>query len=137
LSAKPILDIVIVVGSKQEFEKVKKALENIHYAHVGDQGIKDREVFKLTKPGDFFSHHLYVALRDSLGLKNQLTFRDHLREHSEDVQRYGDLKKELAKRFPDDMGSYIEGKTEFIISILKQYHFDEDELKEIRNINKK
>lgn len=137
LSAKPIIDIVIVVDSKQEFEKVKKALENIHYTHTGDQGIKDREAFKLTKPGDFYNHHLYVALRGSLGLKNQLTFRDHLREHPEDVQRYGDLKKELARQFPDDMASYIEGKTEFVISILKQYNFDEDELEEIISINKK
>ncbi|MBU1145645.1 MAG: GrpB family protein [Firmicutes bacterium] len=137
LSAKPIIDIVIVVNSTKEFEKVKKDLENVEYTHVGDQGIKNREVFKLTKPSNFYHHNLYVALQGSLGLKNQLTFRNHLRKHPEDVQRYGNLKKELAKRFSFDISSYIEGKTEFIISILQQYNFDENELMEIININKK
>lgn len=137
LSAKPIIDIVIVFNSMDEFEIIKRCLENINYIHVGNQGIQDREAFKLTKPNDLYNHHLYVALRGSLGLKNPLTFRDHLRNHPNDVQRYGNLKKELAKQYPFDIDSYIEGKTDFIISVLKQYDFSQEELMEIIKINKK
>ena len=36
-----------------------------------------------------------------------------------------------------DIDSYIEGKTQFIVSILKQYEFEDDELQEIIRINKK
>ena len=43
----------------------------------------------------------------------------------------------LAEKYPDDIDSYIEGKTEFILSILDQYEIDGDGLKSIRAANKK
>ncbi len=135
LSAKPIIDLAIIVKNHEEFLIIKEALENIGYVHRGNLGIEQREAFKSIKPNDFYDHHLYVAYEKSLGLRNMLTIRDHLRNNKDDVIKYSDLKKALAKKFPHDIGSYIAGKTEFIISILKQYDFEEDELEKIRKIN--
>lgn len=137
LAAKPVIDLVIIIDNELEFEKTKKDLERIDYIHVGDQGIPKREVFKLTKPNNFYRHHLYVAFKDSLALKNHLVLRNHLRNHNEDVIRYGDLKKSLAYMFPHDIDSYVEGKTNFIISILRQYDFTNEYLDEIISSNKK
>ncbi len=137
LPAKPILDVVIIVTNVYEFNIVKQDLAKIGYIHVGNQGIRQREVFKLIEPNNFFKHHLYVAYQNSLGLRNILCIRDHLRSNPIDKIAYGELKKALAKKFSQDISSYIEGKTSFIISILKQYNFTEDELEKIININKK
>ncbi len=137
LPAKPILDIVIVVRNDYEFEIVKQDLLKIGYLHVGDQGIRRREVFKLAEANNFFKHHLYVAYQNSLGLRNILCVRNHLQNNPIDKLAYGDLKKALAKQFSQDISAYIEGKTPLIISILKKYDFTDDEIEEIININKK
>jgi GrpB-like predicted nucleotidyltransferase (UPF0157 family) len=37
-----------------------------------------------------------------------------MRAHTEDAQRYSELKQELAKKCPNDIEEYIDGKNEFI-----------------------
>jgi len=37
--------------------------------------------------------------------------------HPEEAQAYGRLKEDLARRFPEDIDSYVEGKSEFIREI--------------------
>ena len=133
LCAKPIIDIDVIIKSKADFEPVKSALLGIGYVHEGDLGIHGREAFRCSPGG--VKHNLYVCLEGTLPLLNHLTLRDHLRGHSEDRKCYGILKKKLAKRFYDDIDAYVEGKTDFIISILSKYGIDK--LDEIRNANKK
>jgi GrpB-like predicted nucleotidyltransferase (UPF0157 family) len=137
LVAKPILDIVIVVKNQKEFEIVKSDLHRIGYIHKGNQGIKNREVFKRIGNSGFYPHHLYVAYEGSLGLRNMLTIRDHLRDNSVDREIYGLLKMRLAKQYPYDIESYIDGKTDFLLEILGKYDFKTEDLLEIRMINKK
>lgn len=120
LASKPVIDIDIVID--QTFDEVKKRLEDIGYTHEGDLGITGREAFKYKDKDHLMKHHLYVLNKDALELKKHLTFRNHLRTHPHDLVYYGELKKELADKFPYDIASYIEGKSEFIQSIYNIYH---------------
>lgn len=86
-------------------------------------------------PENQSAHNLYVCPRDSVALRNHVTLRDHLRVHPRDVVAYSSLKKQLAARFPDDIRRYVEGKTDFILSILAQYGFTSDSLDSIRHAN--
>ena len=43
-----------------------------------------------------------------------LTFRDYLARHPETARAYGDLKGDLAERFPADMEAYMNGKDTFM-----------------------
>lgn len=61
LSAKPIIDIDVVISDCSVLEDVVKNLEAIGYVHVGDLGIKDREVFKYSNKSHLQKHHLYVC----------------------------------------------------------------------------
>ncbi|MFP5519191.1 MAG: hypothetical protein ACLGGX_04765 [Bdellovibrionia bacterium] len=47
------------------------------------------------------------------------------------------MKRELAKKYPNDIDSYIEEKTAFIIAILKKYQVDEVGLAQIKKANQK
>lgn len=134
LSAKPVIDACIVVASRRDIPFVVKALAKIGYEHRGDLGVPDREAFK--QPLGLPKHHLYASHRHSLSVKNHLGLRDYLREHPDAARAYGALKTSLAKAFPDDMESYIAGKTKFIVDILQGLGFTEDELAMIRGINK-
>ena len=43
----------------------------------------------------------------------------------------------IAERFPDDIDSYTEGKSDFITSILAQHALSASELQSIRDVNRK
>jgi GrpB-like predicted nucleotidyltransferase (UPF0157 family) len=47
-------------------------------------------------------------------VERHLAFRNYLAEHPETARAYGDLKKDLAKRFPADMEAYMDGKGAFV-----------------------
>ena len=52
-------------------------------------------------------------------------FRDHLRAHPEEAERYGRLKRELATRFAADREAYRAGKIEFVESALRRADYAE------------
>ncbi len=111
LSAKPIIDIDIVISDYSSFEQVVCGLAQIGYHHEGDLGIKDREAFKYSSKPHLQKHHLYVCPQNSAELKRHITFRDYLRNHPEAVKRYSEVKEEAARLYPFDIDQYIEYKT--------------------------
>ena len=133
LPAKPVIDACVVVASPRDIPHIVKALKTIGYTHRGDLGVPDREAFR--SPVGFRKHRLYASPRHSLSLKNHIGLRDYLRAHADAARQYGDLKTSLAARFPDDIDSYIAGKTEFILGILRMVGLDSTELAAIRQIN--
>ena len=120
LSAKPIIDIDVVIESTDRFGEVRDALAAIGYVHEGDGGIPGREAFKYDGKEHLRKHHLYVCAKDSSELNRHLSFRNYLRMHPEAVEEYGRIKSEGAKLYPYDIDSYIEYKSSFIESIYKK-----------------
>lgn len=120
LSAKPIIDIDVVIEDEDTFPEVKAAMESIGYTHEGDLGIKGREAFKYEGKEHLRKHHLYVCTKDATELKKHITFRDHLRSHPEAVREYSKVKEEGAKLYPEDIDGYINYKAPFIEGIYKE-----------------
>ena len=58
LSAKPIIDIDVVIKDYSVFDAVVTALEEIGYHHEGDLGIAAREAFKYDGKEHLQKHHL-------------------------------------------------------------------------------
>lgn len=109
LWAKPIIDVDVVVP-KGGFPAARKALEGIGYTHAGDLGLSGREAFDYRDQPHLMTHHLYVCEEGSAELRRHLLFRDHLREHAADRDRYSRVKIEMARKHPHDIDKYIEGK---------------------------
>lgn len=143
LAAKPIIDLDLVIKDKSNFKEIIRVLKELGYNYLGEMGIVGRDAFERMSdlsPADgsgkqWLRHHLYVCTQDSMGLKNHIRFRDYLRSHPEIVIEYGTLKTELAKKYPFDIDSYIDGKTDFIISILAKNGFDDEILQNIKQQN--
>ena len=110
LSAKPIIDIDIIIKDYSILDDVVSKLEAIGYIHEGNLGIKDREAFKYSDKPHLQQHHLYVCPQQSKELHRHITFRDFLRSNPEAVKKYGAVKEKAAQLFPDDMDKYIEYK---------------------------
>jgi len=145
LAAKPILDIDIIIEADPEIQKkVIVELSELGYKHLGDLGITGREAFKRKDkytPDDgsqrvWRKHNLYVCRKGSLGLRNHLALRDYLRKNPAECRRYGEIKTQLAEKFPNDIDSYVDGKTEFIVEILEQVGISERDRRKISSENK-
>jgi GrpB-like predicted nucleotidyltransferase (UPF0157 family) len=119
LHAKPIIDIDVVVGDNL-FLLVKEKLKTIGYEHVGDIGIEGREAFSYKNKEHLMEHHLYVCHKDANELKRHITFRDYLRAHEDDRNRYSQIKIEMAEKFPHDIDNYLLGKQSVILDIYKK-----------------
>ena len=120
LSAKPIIDIDVVIRDDSILPDVISALKKIGYQHEGDLGIKGREAFKYQGKEHLRQHHLYVCTQDSEELKRHIAFRDYLCSHPDAVAEYSKIKEEGAKLHPWSIAKYIEHKSPFITRIYKE-----------------
>lgn len=111
LSAKPCIDIDVVIRDRSELDAVAAGLAAMGYIHEGDLGIRDREAFRYTDKPHLQKHHLYVCPQDSEELRRHITFRDFLRSDPEAVREYGAVKERAAQLFPEDMDGYIQYKS--------------------------
>jgi GrpB-like predicted nucleotidyltransferase (UPF0157 family) len=68
---------------------------------------------------------------------NQIAVRDYLRAHAESAARYGALKKQLATRFPSDVNSYVFGKTDFVLEILRRAGLTAEQISKIEHDNRR
>lgn len=111
LSAKPCIDIDVIIKDYSIFDTVVRRLETIGYTHEGNLGIKDREAFKYLDKPHLLMHHLYVCPQQSKELYRHITFRDFLRSNPEAVKKYGSTKERAAQLYPDNINKYIEYKS--------------------------
>ena len=125
LSAKPIIDIMVLVASSDIADQMIPKLKELGYPfdmelHKKTQS-PERHLFRKGNPTEY---HLSIAYTDKGSFwKRQLAFRDYLREHSEERDRYAKLKQELIKKDPTGKDAYIVSKTDLINEILDKSGF--------------
>lgn len=119
LSAKPIIDVDIVIKNYSVFDNIVERLHSIGYIYEGDLGIEGREAFKYENKPDLQEHHLYVCPENSKELHRHITFRDYLRLNPDAVAEYGKIKLEAAKLYPNDIEKYLEYKSSCIQKIYR------------------
>ena len=111
LSAKPCIDIDVVIKDYSVFDDVVDKLGAIGYIHEGNLGIEDRDAFKYLDKPHLETHHLYVCPQQSKELYRHITFRDFLRRTPEAVKKYSAVKEKAAQLFPYDIEKYIAYKS--------------------------
>jgi len=133
LPAKPIIDATIIVADSDRLRLIIQRLDTIGYRHRGDLGVPGREVFSIHAGSPAL--HLYAGVRSAVTIQNHLVLRDRLRANRDLAAAYGRLKKELALRFPDDIDAYTAGKTDFILSVLRDAGFASSDLEVVADVN--
>ena len=120
LSAKPCIDIDVVIADYTVFDAVVQKLAAIGYTHEGNLGIPEREAFRYEEKPHLRKHHLYVCPRNSRELHRHITFRDFLRSHPEAAREYGQVKETAARLFPEDMDRYMAYKDPCIARLYEE-----------------
>ncbi len=131
LSAKPVIDIDIVIPIGISLETIKDKLSELGYFHRGDLDVKGREAFGRSNDKDLcdpvldtIKHHLYACQEDNLELERHLLFRDYLRAYPDARLAYESLKKDIAEKSGQDVKAYVLTKeteaSEFINSVIEK-----------------
>ncbi|MDM5316997.1 GrpB family protein [Fictibacillus sp. b24] len=115
--AKPIIDILIVVKDIEKVNLFNDEMLCLGYEPRNEHGITGRRYF--TKGKLKRSHHIHIFQLGNKNIDAHLSFKDYLNNNPEDAKKYGDLKKVLAKQFPDDTHKYQEIKEKFVDELIK------------------
>ena len=119
LCAKPILDILVSVPNFARAVHLASQLGTLGYEFRPEEEIPDRHYFRRPPGDELRTHHLSLAEPDSRHHQATLAFRDALRRDEALAQSYARLKEALARRFPHDRLAYLEGKSQFVMEVLK------------------
>jgi len=114
LAAKPVIDIIVLVGDLEHARPSIPRLEATGYSYWRDN--PDMTKLFLVKglpPAPQRTHHLHVYT-DAKEFDRRIRFRDALRQSASLRVDYAGLKRALAERFADDREAYTAGKADFI-----------------------
>jgi GrpB-like predicted nucleotidyltransferase (UPF0157 family) len=120
LAAKPIVDVDVVVRTASDMPAAIERLATLGYVHRGNLGIPGREAFDKPKEGflSTASHNMYVCASDAAVLRRHVTFLKYKRTHPHAIEEYAAIKREGARRTPDDRDAYQEFKSPVVQKIL-------------------
>jgi len=124
LASKPIIDILIGVGSN-ELDMYVKPIKNLGYTHIKEYEIEtpNRRFFFYEKSNKRIAH-IHLVKKNSRWFKRHIAFRNELRSNEIIRKKYQILKYSLSKNEWKDGNEYADAKTTFIRSVEKMLKFD-------------
>ncbi len=123
LSAKPIIDMAVLVDSIEDDSQYVEKLSNIGYEHMPNLSSVERIFFRKGNPVEY---HLSVACPLHTFWDRNIKFRDYLRAHPDATKEYENLKRNNLAETPESdfadlslSNTYNQGKGEFVQNILR------------------
>jgi GrpB-like predicted nucleotidyltransferase (UPF0157 family) len=111
MNAKPVIDMMCLVKDIGKIDTFNNQMSLLGYDVAGEWGIQGRRLFR--KGGEKRTHHIHVYQYDNPQIERHLVFRDYLRTHPNEVERYKRLKDEMAQKY-DDTTYYSKAKKPFV-----------------------
>ncbi|MEL7013270.1 MAG: GrpB family protein, partial [Pseudomonadota bacterium] len=117
LIAKPIIDMMTPVAHMDDARRCVLKLQDLGYHRVETDFAK-RVLFRRDDGATGLAYHLHFALCPAWPVKNELLFRDWLRDHTDVAAEYAELKRRLAGESHGDVVRYTYGKSAFIRRVI-------------------
>jgi len=130
LGGKRVLDIFIIT-KKETMMKIVESLESNGYKFNPEPGFGVfPERYFISGPfqyhGKSLHVHYHITFRGSRDYIDHVLFRDYLRKHSDEADRYFALKKKWAIESNLETAIYTELKTPYIAEVLKKARKEEE-----------
>ncbi len=122
LAPKPVIDIQVGLRTLDDSTEIVSAVESLGYEYVPEfeEQLPDRCYFRRWVDGRR-SHQVDPIERSNTDWWDRHgRFRDWLRNHGEDRDRYAELKVSLAATHRDDRRAYTDVKSDFVRAIEKK-----------------
>jgi GrpB-like predicted nucleotidyltransferase (UPF0157 family) len=107
MAAKPVIDILVEVWEIGEVDAFNQQMERAGFVPRGEHGIPGRRYF-VRKEGSDHTHHIHVFGAGSEQVKRHLAFRDYLREHPDEAERYRNFKLAIVEEGVKNVKLYQE-----------------------------
>ncbi|MEG0551707.1 MAG: GrpB family protein [Vagococcus sp.] len=118
LTAKPIIDMLLVVKDIEALDKENTVFTNLGYLPHGEFGIPKRRYY--AKGGDNRTHQIHAFQMDNLyEIGRHVMVRDYLRNNKDALRRYADIKTKGAALYPHDIEGYCDFKDAFVKQLEK------------------
>ena len=117
--AKPIIDIVVAVPLLKRSSDLILGLDNIGYVYKPFDTILERMFFSKESPPEYRTHHLNLAKLETKFWKNQILFRDYLKENDQFAKEYIQLKNRFAEYYSRTNHVDLEWKSDFVAKIIE------------------
>jgi GrpB-like predicted nucleotidyltransferase (UPF0157 family) len=114
ICAKPIIDLLVEVKDIIRVDGQNSAMKSLGYEVMGEFGIPGRRFFRKDNRESVRTHHIHAFEVASVQVKRHLAFRDYMLAHPEDALKYSELKSALARKYPQNIDKYMDGKDGFI-----------------------
>lgn len=111
MKAKPVIDMMCLVKDIKKIDAFNEQMQLSGYDVAGEWGIRGRRLFR--KGGENRTHHIHTYQYDNPQIKRHLIFRDYLKTHPDEVERYNNFKDEISKQH-DDTAFYSKAKRPFV-----------------------
>jgi GrpB-like predicted nucleotidyltransferase (UPF0157 family) len=134
--AKPIIDLLVAVRSIQVArETAVGPMEALGYAFWPDNPRRDRLFFVKGLPpaAPHRTHHVHMTELDG-DLWHRLLFRNYLRCHPDEAQRYAALKRSLAAQHSHDREAYTEAKSDYVDAVMAKATTEASQAKKEKQI---
>jgi GrpB-like predicted nucleotidyltransferase (UPF0157 family) len=119
LAAKPIVDILVGFRELSLTDERVAAMQHAGYEFRGEAGVPGRLHFHRLSAGRHL-FNVHIVEHGATHWRNNLLFRDYLRNHPEQARRYAALKRREAKKHPRDIWAYADGKRRFIEALIEK-----------------
>ena len=118
LAAKPTIDLMAEATQSEPSPKLIPLLAKLNYRHRPHE-FTDRLLFSKGSE-NARTHNLHIVGAETLDQRNEILFRDRLRNDPELSSRYAALKRAIAIQDHPDLFSYSRAKTDFVIGVVNE-----------------
>ena len=118
LSAKPEIDILVVIAANGLVETIMRPLQQLGYRRGRDLS-PGHHFFKRDDEG-VRTHKLHVCIGGHSKIQEFLKFRDFLRQNEDARRSYEDLKRRLERENTRGIAEYLDGKAPFIQGMVEK-----------------
>lgn len=122
LGGKNIVDMLLLVSDENTARSLIETLESLGYNHNQNAGDKHRIFFNCNRNfnGNRIHMHLHSMWKTVERYEDHLIFRDYMRKHPLEANKYYSLKKQWAKKARHIREKYTEMKGDYITAVLKK-----------------
>jgi GrpB-like predicted nucleotidyltransferase (UPF0157 family) len=122
LGGKGIIDIMIAT-TRSEMENISEQAQKAGYIFRPLACTKTRLFLRTEYPEDFsngIAYHLHITFPESADWKEAIAFRNYLRAHPEDLEKYAEIKKQAAQEANENTDKYKSIKEGIIKEIIRK-----------------
>lgn len=120
MSAKPIIDIMIVAKDIDQIDSYDELMERKGYSARGENGIEGRRYYVKPDPDNSgnHTHHIHIYQKGNSHISDELLFRDYLRGDRQSFKEYEQIKLEASLIYRNSPKDYVEAKNDCVMRIM-------------------